>query len=215
MPPSFEDAYIYHITHINNLPKIIASGNLYSDAECLVNAVDCNKIGMNRIKYRRLHEIVVHPHAPRKVGEYVPFYYCPRSVMLYLIYSRHPELEYKGGQEPIVHLRIKLSNVLQWAERTGKQWAGSKSNAGSYMAQFFNSVDELSKLNWENIAKRDWRQSEVKEAKQAEFLVHKDFPWELVEGIATFNEAYHIQLQQILATAAHKPMTKVVNNWYY
>ncbi len=48
-------------------------------------------------------EVKCHPGT--KVGEYVPFYFCPRSVMLYILYmGNHPELGYRGGQAPIVHL---------------------------------------------------------------------------------------------------------------
>jgi len=43
------------------------------------------------------------------VGDYVPFYFCPRSIMLFIIHqANHPELDYRGGQVPIVHLQADL-----------------------------------------------------------------------------------------------------------
>ncbi len=47
-------------------------------------------IGMSNIKQRRL-QLPLRCHKGDSVGEYVPFYFCPRSVMLYLIYrANHP-----------------------------------------------------------------------------------------------------------------------------
>ena len=67
---------------------------------------------MNQIKERRLKELTLSSHPGLHVGDCVPFYFCPRSIMLYLIYrANHPELAYRGGQKPIVHLEADLQQV--------------------------------------------------------------------------------------------------------
>jgi hypothetical protein len=44
-------------------------------------------------------------HPGTCVGEYVPFYFCPRSVMLYVINKgNHLDLQFRDGQSGIVHL---------------------------------------------------------------------------------------------------------------
>ena len=73
---------IYHITHIDNLAMIVEAGCLWSDRRRLAQGFDCSVIGMPTIKQRRLEKIEVICHAGTKVGDYVPFYFCPRSVML-------------------------------------------------------------------------------------------------------------------------------------
>src|SRR5437764_965792 len=94
---------IYHITHSNNLARITADGCLFSD-KIMVNRGDATVVGMGTIKTRRLG-LPVRCHPGDFVGDYVPFYFCPRSVMLYVIHAgNHPELTYRGGQEPILHL---------------------------------------------------------------------------------------------------------------
>ncbi len=46
----------------------------------------------------------------------MPFYFCPRSVMLYLIHqANYPELEYRGGQQSIVNLQADLKAAVDWA----------------------------------------------------------------------------------------------------
>src|SRR5262249_46582806 len=96
---------IYHITHVETLTRIAADGVLWSDAVMVRRGGPAVSIGMSAIKQRRLRELRVTCHPETFVGEYVPFYFCPRSIMLYLVYmANHPELTYRGGQEPIVHL---------------------------------------------------------------------------------------------------------------
>ncbi|WP_252977089.1 DUF4433 domain-containing protein [Pseudomonas oryzihabitans] len=75
---------IYHICHVDRLPSIIASAGLLSDAVLLNQALPGTVIGMNHIKQRRL-QLELDSHPGLHVGECVPFYFCPRSVMLFLI----------------------------------------------------------------------------------------------------------------------------------
>lgn len=95
---------IYHIVHVDRLASIIADGFLWSDAEMVLRQGTGTTIGMSNIKDRRLNELSLSCRPGLRVGECTPFYFCSRSVMLYLIYRRNEELTYKGGQEPIVHL---------------------------------------------------------------------------------------------------------------
>lgn len=51
----------------------------------------------NDIKERR-RQLRLTSHRDLRVGECVPFYFCPRSVMLYVIrHANHPKLTYRGG----------------------------------------------------------------------------------------------------------------------
>jgi hypothetical protein len=75
---------------------------------------------MSEIKRRRLEELEVDCHPGTKVGAYVPFYLCPRSMMLFLLHKgNHVDLTYTGGQRPIVHLQADLRRVVEWAESEG------------------------------------------------------------------------------------------------
>jgi hypothetical protein len=108
---------IYHITHIDNMSTIIREGVLLCDAAIAARGGPNVTIGMSEIKRRRIEEISVTCHPETKVGDYVPFYFCPRSVMLYLLYrANHSVLTYFGGQEPILHLVADLHEVVAWAE---------------------------------------------------------------------------------------------------
>lgn len=206
---------IYHITHVENLAAIIAAGELVSDAEMIARGGPDQTIGMTGIKQARLN-LPVRCHDGDHVGEYVPFYFCPRSVMLGVIfYANHPALTYRGGQGPIVHLAADLHNVVDWANSQGRKWAFSLSNAGASYTEFRRDAAELGELHWEYIAARDWRRSEVKEAKQAEFLVHGAFPWHLVERIGVNSVTIQTSVLTVMEGAGHQPPVEVKADWYY
>lgn len=155
-------------------------------------------------------------HPETKVGDYVPFYFCPRSVMLFLIHkANHPDLRYLGGQEPILHLEADLHEVVQWAERERYRWAFSLSNAGSYYVEFRGHLDELDSINWAAVSETDFRSPDVKEGKQAEFLVHGTFPWELVRRIGVCSADIKAQAEMALEGAAHSPPVEILRHWYY
>lgn len=169
---------------------------------------------MSHIKQRRL-ERTLSSRRNLRVGDCVPFYFCPRSVMLYLIYmGNHPELSYRDGQEPIVHLEADLRQTIDWAEQDNRRWAFTLSNASaSYSKDYFDLAD-LEKVDWEAVRARDWQQH--KEGKQAEFLIERQFPWALVSRVGVRSQnAYHQAITGIQAAKNHKPQVEIMQNWYY
>jgi len=207
---------IYHITHVDNLASLMAEGMLLSDAAMIERGGPVQAIGMSTIKRRRVEELYVGAQPGTKVGDYVPFYFCPRSVMLYVIYcANHPELTYRGGQEPIVHLEADLRRVIRWADENGVRWAFSLSNAGSRYAEFRSNLSDLNELNWNAIAATDFRPSDVKEGKQAEFLVHQSFPFSLFERVGVQSTRTQLRVIQAFRDAAHRPTIEVTPEWYF
>ena len=105
-PPT--EPKIYHIVHVDRLASIVADGCLWSDAALQRRERPGTTIGMSTIKQRRLtNPVKCRPGL--NVGDCVPFYFCPRSIMLYVIHmANSPELDYRGGQGPIVHLEADL-----------------------------------------------------------------------------------------------------------
>jgi hypothetical protein len=206
---------IYHITHVENLPSILESGGLRSDAAMVTRGGPTASIGMGEIKQRRLR-LPVRCHPGDFVGDYVPFYFCPRSVMLYVIHCRnHPELSYQGGQDPIVHLEGDLRETVAWAERESRRWAFSLSNAGTFYAEFRNRLGQLSEVDWEAVTARDFRERQIKEGKQAEFLVRDLFPWHLVQRIGAKSASIQLRAARAISGAVHRPVVEVRPDWYY
>lgn len=214
LPPA--QPKIYHITHVDNLPGIIAGDGLVSDATMIARGGPAAAIGMSGIKMRRVEELEVGCLPGTKVGHFVPFYFCPRSVMLFVLHrANHPELTYRGGQDPIVHLEADLHQVIQWADEQGRPWAFSLSNAGAAYATFWNRVEHLNQLNWPAIAATDFRQADIKEGKQAEFLVLGDFPWGLITRIGVRSADIQSRVRRAVHAAPYRPQVELEPSWYY
>jgi hypothetical protein len=209
---------IYHITHVENLPSILADGGLLSDAVMIARGGPTAAIGISAIKRRRLEELNVECHPGTKVGDYVPFYFCPRSIMLYKIYrANDPDLPYRGGQGPILHLAADLRKVVAWATKSDTRWAFCSANAGAYYTQslFRASLDALDEIDWAAVASTDFRPERVKDAKQSEFLIFETCPWELVARVGVKSAQVQSQVEAVLADAPHHPPVQVRPEWYY
>jgi len=204
---------IYHIAHVDRLPSILANGFLWCDAEVIRRAPAGTTIGMNSIKQRRL-TLPLGSHPNLHVGDCVPFYFCPRSVMLYLIYQgNHPELAYRQGQGPILHFEADLHAAVAWANAQPARWAFTLSNAGSYFFEDRNDLARLGEINWPAVEARDWRAH--KEGKQAEFLLEHRFPWHLIERIGVQSPIVYRQVVNALPPNGHRPTVEVRTDWYY
>jgi hypothetical protein len=203
---------IYHIVHVDRLASIIGEGFLWSDADVRLAPKPGTTVGMQTLKDRRLGQ----PLASRPglmVGACVPFYFCPRSVMLYLLH-RGNLVAYKGGQEPIVHLVIDLHDAVAWAEENELRWAFTLTNAASSFFEDRADLAQLGEIDWEAVKATDWRGA-VKDRKQAEFLVERHVPWSLVRGVGVQNERMAHQVARIISEAGQRTPTKAFGNWYY
>ncbi len=210
---------IYHIVHVDRLPSIIADGCLWCDAEIVNRAPPGTTIGMNGIKQRRLG-LALTSHPGLHVGDCVPFYFCPRSIMLYLIYQgNHPEMTYRDGQGPIIHLETDLRASVAWAQQNQQRWAFTLSNAGAYYFEDRCDLSQLNEINWEAVQANRWSgngiAASIKEGKQAEFLLENRFPWHLVERIGVHSRAVYQQVVNALPTGGHRPQIEIKPEWYY
>lgn len=211
---------IYHILHVDRLESVTAERRLWCDAEVQRRLPPGTTIGMSSIKQRRLKENFLASYPTLRVGDCVPFYFCPRSIMLYLIHqANHPELTYRGGQTPILHLEADLQATVAWAKEKEKRWAFTLSNAGSRYFEDRASLKKLNEVNWDAVRADRWSGKGVdgalKEGKQAEFLVERRFPWQLVERIGVRNQAIYQQVSNLLSGQAHRPRLEIRAEWYY
>jgi len=148
---------IYHILHVDRLASVLADDCLWSDKVAQQRASADTVIGMGGIKERRLKENRISSRPGLMVGDCVPFYFCPRSIMLYLIYQgNHSELGYRGGQGPIIHLEADLQHTVAEADRVGRRWAFTLSNAGSRYYEDRADLARLGEINWAAVAATKW-----------------------------------------------------------
>lgn len=107
--------YCYRITHIRNLPLLLQNG--------IVNKHHPNASN-NYIEIGNPEIIDVRSNMPVKInnygmiGDYVPFYFTPKSIMLYNIITgyRHPVVQKRNKSEILVIrcLIEELTSLPQW-----------------------------------------------------------------------------------------------------
>jgi ssDNA thymidine ADP-ribosyltransferase, DarT len=104
---------------------------------------------------------------------------------------------------------------VTWADGEGRRWAFSLSNAGTSYTEFRNRLDQLGEVDWDAVTARDFRDRQIKEGKQAEFLVRDQFPWSLVRRIGVASASIQHRVAYAISGSAHQPVVEVRPDWYY
>jgi hypothetical protein len=140
--------------------------------------------------------------------------------MLFLIHcANHPDLAYRGGQDPVLHLEGKLHAVVEWAEAHARRWAFTLSNAASAYCEDRCDLGQLGEINWAAVGATIGSGRGVdpffKDGKQAECLVEGSLPWELIDRIGVRTSTMRLAVEHALRDAAHRPPVVVRPDWYY
>ncbi|BDM66091.1 hypothetical protein NFHSH190041_35430 [Shewanella sp. NFH-SH190041] len=198
---------VSHITHLDNLAGIIQQGCLWSDAKRIELGLMNHNIGYNHIKQRRLIR-PVRVAAGGTIGQYVPFNFCPRSVMLYVIHRGHAD--FQGGQDQILHLVSNVETVCL----SNQHCFFTDIHADLDYAEQIDDFSRLKELDLQRIInERYWQ--DFKEEKQAEFLAFESVSWNNIIRIGVKSEDVAQKVNQQIANCAHKPIVEVKPGWYY
>jgi hypothetical protein len=203
---------IYHFTHVRNLPGILVAG-LLCDRACQVAGSTQVEIGSRGIKERRRQRVV--PIEPGGcVGDYVPFYFAPRSPMMYTL-SRN-NYDFRDGFDEVVYLVSSLERLTEVDVR----WIVSDRNAALGVADFVGRDGDLdSHVDWPLMRVRQWGQTERDperpDRRMAECLAHQAVPWMAVERIVTKTSATRDTVRAILAERGHDREVSVGADWYF
>jgi hypothetical protein len=148
------------------------------------------------------------------LADYVPFYFAPRSPMLYVINKGGVE-GYTGGQRPIVHL-VSSAEAVQAA---GLPFVFTDGHAEMDISRFFTNLRNLTEIDWKIMQATIWRDTlqdgDRKRRRQAEFLAHQFFPLTLVGKIGAYNLSIAQQLAALFAASPYTPIINAEPTWYY
>ena len=201
---------VYHFTHLRNLAGII-EGGLRSDAACRREGLTEVEIGSAGIRERRLELPVGDVGPGGSVGDYVPWYFGPRSPMMFTL-SRN-NYEYQEGFDEVVYLVSSVPTIVT----LGGEWIASDRNAALSLAEFTDDEDSLrDHISWDVIAAKYWTDfADGADLRAAEFLVYESVSWEAVEAIVTKTEETRGQVQAMVAGLDHSPPVSVRGQWYF
>lgn len=177
--------FCYRVTHRDNLAHILEHGLVNKDhAKADENFVS---IGNHEIiDVRSSTEVNLNGYG--FIGEFVPFYLTPRSIMLFNIITGHyaPKVP-KRSKDELVVIRCCIATLA-----TRPKWFFTDGQANDGETSHFNDLNHLNRIDWNCIQNSNFSKSDGdydrQRRYQAEFLVHKVVPANCIESISVYND---------------------------
>lgn len=184
--------YAFRITHIDNIPHILRNGIVKADSPLR----DDNFVSIGDQQVIRVRsEMAVEG---RRISDYIPFYFGPRSPMLYVI-----QHGYNGVQrvEPwnIVYCVIRLDDIMN----NNIDCVFTNGHALSKITSFFAKerlagIDEI--VKYDDVYSSQWDTEadiDLKRRKEAELLIKNDLPPQFIKGFVVYNEEAKQKLMMV------------------
>ncbi len=196
---------VCHMTSINNLESIIATGKLLCKNALSKNKVTYVDVANQEVQDKRAR-VTVTLGPGGNLHNYVPFYFWGQTPMLFVNRDRQHDI-------------IFFATTTKTVAESGANFVFTDRHAVVSYAKFYNNLEELTCLDWQTIKSKYWGNDENdparKEKKQAEFLVHESVPWDLIKGIAVLDEKAKEAVSCLIDDLPNKPIIKIKQEWYY
>jgi hypothetical protein len=207
---------VAHFTHVDHLGTVITHG-LLSDTAAHAAGVISTEVGNLEIKdQRRSRAVPLQPGGA--VADYVPFYFAPRSPMMFAI-SRGNVPSYQGGTARLIYLISSLERLYELGHRP----LLTDRNAALAYAEYrtFAPTDLIDDefIDWELMTKDYWNNTsdepQRRERRMAEALVHGRVLWDAITEIATQSEVVASEVRAVVSTARPNIPVNVRPQWYF
>lgn len=194
-----ESAGIYRITHIDNVDWDLRHG-LQCRSSQLENPNFRNIGNLDLIEKRKNRIVPIPPGGT--LSDYVPFYFTSRSPMLYNI-----KTGYNGiPRVPMSEIVIYVASLRSLHE-TGIKYVFTDQHAKLVTAEFFNSLNDLDRIDWNIIGRSDFghdpEDPQKKDRYQAEALIHRELPCSLLRGIVCYDNQAKSQVEALVQRHDH------------
>lgn len=205
------NAFIFRITHIANVPWILANG-----LHCKTSAAqDPNFVSIGNedlIQKRTVKPVPIAPYGT--LSDYVPFYFTPHSPMMYNIHTGYGGITQRRNAEIVI-----MASSLHKLSKDGVQFVFTDRHAYLTAAEFSSNVADLSTLDWDILRDRDFKRDaeypDKVERYQAEALVHQNVPVQSLLGIAACSAQVAESLTDMIAAAGANLKVVVKPTWYF
>jgi ssDNA thymidine ADP-ribosyltransferase, DarT len=203
-----------HFTHIRNLPGILAASCLQSDNLLSRQSVAIVEAADPVIKARR-RQVRIRLAPFGCVADYVPFYFAPRSPMLYKL-ARGGVPSYTDGQDSLIYFVGTVERIAD----TGLRYIFSDGNCAASVTQLFNDLRDLeTAVDWALMRVRMWNDTaedpDRMRRRMAEFLVHERVPVRCLARIVVRTPAMKRQVVAILVEHGISLSVEIRPGWYF
>lgn len=186
-----QDARIFRITHVRNVAWMLEHGLVCRSSKL----ADPNfiTIGLpDLIERRKAHPVPIAPGG--RLGDYVPFYFTPSSVMLLNIKTGRNGVVRRPNSEIVI-----LVSSLPKLQELGVPFVFTNGHAYMQETDYFNDISDLDKIDWSLLRRRDFRHDPDDPGKvgryQAEALAYQHVPVSALLGIACYDRLAQTTLE--------------------
>lgn len=210
-----DPTWLYRITHIDNLDGIMRRRGIYAPNMTPRDGIVYKTIHHQHIQGRRANASV--PCGPTgTIHDYVSFYFAPRAPMLYSICKGHVA-GYTEGQGPLIYLVADAQSV----RAAGVGFVFTNGHAVMALSDFFDDLGKLDEVDWSVMRSKYWHDTPQApdrcRRRQAEFMVHRFCPLDVIRGIAVRDSQMASRVEAILKQFPDRfhPVVKAKPGWYY
>lgn len=206
-----DKALIFRIVHRENVPWILEHG-MYCRTSSIQD-VTYRAIGDPELIEKRQRRAIPIPPGGT-LSDYIPFYFTPRTPMLYKIKTGHSGTV-KVSNEDVV---IFVSSLHRLAEMR-RLFVFTDRHAYLFNAEFYNTVADLDQIDWRILQSgnftRDPDDPEPFERYQAEALVYKHLPLQALIGIVCYTDGVRAEVSQSVGSRELGVKVAKKPEWYF
>ena len=199
--------YAFRLTHINNIPYVVRCGLVRADSP--LRDPNYVSIGDSQVIGIRAGRDVKGYH----LNEYIPFYFGPRSPMLYVIQHGYNGVA-RVEAENLVYCVIRLDDLIH----DNIDCLFTDGHALSAFTLFYQKnmltrIDEI--VKYDDVFSSQWNievDLDLKRRKEAELLVRQDLPAQYVRGFVVYNE---IAKQRLISSSVAPEKIVAVPGYYF
>jgi hypothetical protein len=206
-----EKAFIFRIVHVANVAWILEHG-MHCRAS-VTQDPDYINIGSPSLIDRRSRRVVPVPPGGT-LGNYVPFYFTPFSIMMYNIHTGHGGITKRANKDIVIF----VSSIHRLRE-LALPFLFTNQHAYTVEAEFFGQIGDLQKVDWPLLQSRNFKTDDADPGKQsryqAEALVHQRVPLEALRGVVCYDDAVKRGLEALLQARGQNLSVKTIPGWYF
>ncbi len=202
---------IYRLSHYSNLDYTLTNG-LYC---CNSPNADPNyiNIGHRNLIAKRGNRAV--PLPPGGVlNDYIPFYFAPRSPMLYSIYRNNVD-GFSGKQEDIIYLVSSVETIIS----ASIEFVFTDGHAYELISKFYNQTSDLKNVDWQIMGATYWnntaQDNDRMRRRMAEFLAYQFVSSNCILAIVVCDDKLKKVVDSIQKKCSTNIKTIIKPNWYY
>ncbi|MDA7980776.1 MAG: DUF4433 domain-containing protein [Pirellulales bacterium] len=206
-----EKAHIFRITHVDNIPWILKHG--LHCKNCAKSDPNFVPIGLPELIQKRIaHRVPIPPGGV--LGDYIPFYFTPWSIMMYNIRTGYNGVIKRTNNEIAI-----LVSSLHKLQRMDVPFIFTNAHAYMNESEYFDNLDKLERIDWQLLRNRDFKNDPEDPGKlgryHAEALVHRHVPVEALSGIVCYDANSDAAIKAETEKLGRNVVVKILTGWYF